>query len=91
VPSLSFVLSQPEGVPAMLIDMEVEMMKLVRSTTARFQRNGDGQCGKLIFGGEEQEPTFDAVDCWLVFDRSARDPDTLKLSFDNPYPALVRK
>jgi hypothetical protein len=76
----------------MLIDMKVEMMKLVKSTTARFQRNRDGQyVGKLIFGGEGQEPVFDAVDCWLVFEHSASEPDTLKLSFDNPYPALVRK
>jgi hypothetical protein len=71
-----------------LIDMRVELRKLLlNTTTGRFQRNHDGQyVGRVLFNDEE-------IECWLVFDDHQgrqRDPDFLKLSFTTPYPYAVR-
>jgi hypothetical protein len=70
-----------------LIDMKVELRKIFKATTGRFQRNLDRQfVGKVLFNDEE-------IDCWLVFDDhhgAEKDPDFLKLSFTTPYPYPVR-
>lgn len=68
-----------------LIDMRVELRKISKATTGRFQRNRDGQfVGRLVFNGEE-------IECWLVFDDDypVKDPDFLKLSFTTPYTGAV--
>jgi hypothetical protein len=78
-----------------MIDMDAYVIERVKSATARFQRNSDGQfVGRLSIDENEFE-------CWLVFDdpgpevkhpafRKAHgapmeDPAFLKLSFENPY------
>lgn len=78
-----------------MIDMKANLIEKVKSATARFQRNRDGQfVGYMSIDGEH-------FDCWLVFDDigpEAKDPAMrkllgekienpafLKLSFEDPY------